>query len=611
MSARRARSGPGRRRRLHRRALRDGAASASCAFIAGNPGTLGFGPAGSAGNCFVASTTTCLQQTNPNALLFTAPVAQFGGGAGIFTGYRAYGSGGGGPAGGAPGRALRRVPCGEQDCSGVSGGGGAVNGQGGKAGASRPTTARPAPAGRRSARASRPASRRPAWAAAAAAASAARPRRTSPSLMTFQTGSGGGGGSADYLNRPVFGGTSGGGGGGGALKLSSPVSITVSATASSSPTAASGGDARIGTAADANCDPQPGAAGGGGSGGVIYLAAPSLTVAAGGNVSAAGGGGGAGSEFATGGGGGNGGLGRIRLSVNPGCTLGGQLHPAARVRLHARQQGRLHVRRRVPELIAARSPPSPASLPLAIPCGPPHAPLGAVGVRMPVQPAQRARSVAASILLAAAPLPDLSLVLLPSPPDAGTLAQATPAPASSSVPEGAARIARALHLDPSAVAGLALGAGALWALGPASPPASPRATCAPNAVGFALAGTGALGVSRARGSRLRLLASRTCASSSWSARAAAASSSPRGSDLQRLPCFPGKRPDRPAAVFRSPASSAIVPPVQPSPRRLRALITPPLLALALASPAYAQPKAAARRPRPRPPRRRPRRRPRR
>ena len=33
--------------------------------------------------------------------------------------------------------------------------------------------------------------------------------------------------------------------------------------------------------------------------------------------------------------------------------------------------------------------------------------------------------------------------------------------------------------------------------------------------------------------------------------------------------------------------------MQPSPRRLRALITPPLLALALASPAYAQPKPAA------------------
>ncbi len=119
---------------------------------------------------------------------------------------------------------------------------------------------------------------------------------------------------------------------------------------------------------------------------------------------------------------------------------------------------------------------------------------------MPVQPAPRARSIAASLVLAAAPLPDFSLLLLPSTPDAATLALAEPAPEATlppeavPVPERTARIARALHLDPSAIAGLALGAGALWAVGPDFPPPDPRATCVPNAVGFALAGTGALGV---------------------------------------------------------------------------------------------------------------------
>ena len=108
-------------------------ASASCAWVAGNPGLRGFAIQGSTGNCTVL-TTCILSQTDPNApLLFTSPWVAYGGGAGVFTGYRAYGSGGGGIAGGAPGALCAAYP-GEQDCSGVSGGGGAVDGQGGQAG---------------------------------------------------------------------------------------------------------------------------------------------------------------------------------------------------------------------------------------------------------------------------------------------------------------------------------------------------------------------------------------------------------------------------------------------------------------------------------------------
>ena len=145
-------------------------------------------------------------------------------------------------------------------------------------------------------------------------------------FTTFRTGSSGGGGSADYLNRPVFGGTSGGGGGGGALRLSSLVSITINGQVLAN--GGAGGDAFIGNGANANCDPQPGAAGGGGSGGLIYIAAPTVTVGNAATISATGGPGGAESLFATGGGGGDGGLGRVRLSVDPAsCMLAGSFNP--------------------------------------------------------------------------------------------------------------------------------------------------------------------------------------------------------------------------------------------------------------------------------------------
>ena len=298
--------------------------SSPCAFVAGNGGSLGYALAGTAGTCPIASTTTCIQQSDPASLLFTSPLATYGGGGGVFTGYRAYGAGGGGPAGGAPG-GLGAAYSGEEDCSGVSGGGGAVNGQGGAgtgvygggAGSIGETQCAGLYAGVP-----------PAYVGGGGGGSiGAAAIADLPVASTFQTGSAGGGGSADYLNRPVFGGTSGGGGGGGALMITSTSSITITGQVLAN--GGVGGDAVIGIGSDADCNPQPGAAGGGGSGGVIYLSAPTLAVRSGAVVSAAGGAGGAGSEFATGGAGGAGGMGRIRLSLTgSGCsTLQGSFTP--------------------------------------------------------------------------------------------------------------------------------------------------------------------------------------------------------------------------------------------------------------------------------------------
>ena len=301
--------------------------SVECAFVSGNPGLLGMGIQGSSGTCPIISSTFCTQQYDSVSLLWTSPIAQFGGGAGVFTGYRAYGSGGGGPAGGAPGALCAPYISieNEQDCTGVSGGGGAVDGNGGYAGIvyyngsdgiGGQTQCPGVYAG------ISPACVGGGGGGSIGAAAAA----DLGVFNTFQTGSGGGGGSADYLNRPVYGGTSGGGGGGGALRLTSASTITVNGQilANGGP----GGDAYIGNGFIANCDPQPGAAGGGGSGGVIYLAAPTIAVAASATISATGGVGGLGSEFATGGAGGSGGPGRIRLSVTPNsCKLNGSFNP--------------------------------------------------------------------------------------------------------------------------------------------------------------------------------------------------------------------------------------------------------------------------------------------
>jgi len=297
-------------------------ASSACEFVAGNAGALGYAVAGTAGSCAVISSTTCITRNDPRAFIWAAAPAQFGGGAGVFTGYRAYGSGGGGPAGGAPG-ALGPAFNGESDCSGASGGGGAVSGAGGSGGGvydgQRGTL------GQTQCQGQNPGVP-PAYVGGGGGGSIGTAAANDLAVTTtFRTGSGGGGGSADYLDRPVFGGTSGGGGGGGALRLSSPVSITVGGHLLAN--GGTGGDAFIGSQAP-NCDPQPGAAGGGGSGGVVYLSSPVVTVKSGASVSAAGGAGGFGSLFATGGAGGNGGLGRIRVSATTAtCTLAGSFSP--------------------------------------------------------------------------------------------------------------------------------------------------------------------------------------------------------------------------------------------------------------------------------------------
>jgi hypothetical protein len=300
------------------------ALSAACQFVAGNPGSLGFAVSGSVGTCAVGSSTVCDTMGSATSLLFAAPPGEYGGGAGVFTGYRAYGSGGGGPAGGAPG-ALGAAYPGESDCSGASGGGGAENGAGGVGGGP-PYDGTPGVLGQTQC----PGISSDIPAAYVGGGGGGSIGETAASDLavttTFQTGSAGGGGSADYLNRPVFGGTSGGGGAGGALRLATPASITV--TGQLFANGGIGADSVIGTPAP-DCNPQPGAAGGGGSGGVIYLSAPTISVTSAATISAAGGAGGAQSEFATGGAGGAGGLGRLRISVTPGtCSITGALTPA-------------------------------------------------------------------------------------------------------------------------------------------------------------------------------------------------------------------------------------------------------------------------------------------
>ena len=295
--------------------------SAACAFVTGNGGSNGSGPAGTIGNC-PAGPTAC-GATMP--LLFAASPANFGGGAGVFTGYRAYGSGGGGPAGGAPGALGPAFP-GEQDCTGASGGGGATNGHGGMA-TGAPFDGADGTLGQTQCAPQAPAVTSAFVGGGGGGSIGLAAASDLPVAATFQTGSGGGGGSADYLDRPVFGGTSGGGGGGGALRLTTSTTIVVNGQLLAN--GGDGADAYIGNGATANCDPQPGAAGGGGSGGIIYLQAPSITVGAAASVSAAGGAGGQASAFATGGSGGKGGLGRIRLSMMqaPFCALSGTFNP--------------------------------------------------------------------------------------------------------------------------------------------------------------------------------------------------------------------------------------------------------------------------------------------
>lgn len=119
-----------------------------------------------------------------------------------------------------------------------------------------------------------------------------------PMATTFRTGSGGG----------ASGGFGGGGGGGGALRIVASERLVLSATARVMTRGGDGGGGEY-----------PPAAGGGGSGGAIWLGAPDLRIDEGAVVSANGGNLGRYGE---------GGLGRIRLSVDPRhCALAGTFSP--------------------------------------------------------------------------------------------------------------------------------------------------------------------------------------------------------------------------------------------------------------------------------------------
>ncbi|MEZ4409823.1 MAG: hypothetical protein R3A52_25625 [Polyangiales bacterium] len=297
----------------------------ACEWTAGVPGGNGRGFVGSTGTCRVGSNTACITD-NTTQLIFASPAAVYGGGGGVFTGYRAYGGGGGGFAGGGPG-ALGAAYPGQSDCAGATGGGGAATGQGGRAGAGLAVyNGGDGALGQTQCPGVRPGI--PAsWVGGGGGGSIGAAAASDLAVSTtFYPGSGGGGGSADYLNRPAFGGTSGGGGGGGALRVWSETIITINGSVLAN--GGDGGDAYIGTSGMAGCDPQPGAAGGGGSGGVIFLRAPRLVVSSRARVSAAGGRGGAASLYATGGRGGAGGVGRIRVSATPSsCSLLGSFNP--------------------------------------------------------------------------------------------------------------------------------------------------------------------------------------------------------------------------------------------------------------------------------------------
>lgn len=307
--------------------LRSAPLSPACEWVAGISGSNGPMVPGSTGTCRVGSNGMCITD-GTTRLMMAAPAAQFGGGSGVFSGYRAYGAGGGGHAGGGPGN-LGALFMGQLGCTGVTGGGGTALGSGGRAAVMGPLAVyngRDGVLGQTQCPGARPGIPA-AWVGGGGGGSIGTAAANDLAIgSTFYPGSGGGGGSADYLNRPAFGGTSGGGGGGGALRLWTTASITITGRLLAN--GGDGGDAYIGTNMAAGCDPQPGAAGGGGSGGVIFLRAPTVTVAASARVLAVGGAGGFGSLYASGGGGGAGGLGRVRISANPArCLLSGMINP--------------------------------------------------------------------------------------------------------------------------------------------------------------------------------------------------------------------------------------------------------------------------------------------
>ena len=173
----------------------------SCQFISGNPGPNGSGAMGSNGSCVVISATACLTDTDPQSSIWTSAVAQYGGGAGVFTGFRAYGSGGGGSAGGAPGALGAPYP-GEMDCSGVSGGGGASNGQGGSS-SNAVYNGAPGVLGTTQCAGTMAGVPPHSYGGGGGGSIGAQAASDLAVSSTFYPGSGGGGGSADYLDRPA------------------------------------------------------------------------------------------------------------------------------------------------------------------------------------------------------------------------------------------------------------------------------------------------------------------------------------------------------------------------------------------------------------------------
>lgn len=243
-----------------------------------------------------------------------APGAAFGGGAGAVWG--GGGGGGGGHAGGGGG--------GGGTYGGTGGGGGATLGEvGGSGGMSVIVGSRAHGTAGAGGRAPGPyaggdgseatlCETGGSWAAGAGGGSIGRTAAEDPTVSgTLRAGSGGGGGGSHALGGSGSHGGAGGGGGGGAIRLSSPMAITIASTGR---LVADGGDGGSVPTAD-----EESGAGGGGSGGVVALHAPSVTID--GRISATGG---AGGTNPCGGNGGAGGVGRVRLSVEPArCMVGG------------------------------------------------------------------------------------------------------------------------------------------------------------------------------------------------------------------------------------------------------------------------------------------------
>jgi len=243
-----------------------------------------------------------------------APGGMFGGGAGAVWG--GGGGGGGGPAGGGGG--------GGGTYGGTGGAGGAASGEvGGLGGMSVIVGSRAHGTAGGGGRApgsyaggdgaeSTLCETSGSWAAGGGGGSIGRLAAEDPTVTaTLRAGSAGGGGGSHALGGSSSHGGGGGGGGGGAVRLSSPMAITISATGRVLAVGGPGGS--VPTAGEES------GAGGGGSGGVVALLAPSVTIE--GRLDARGG---AGGTNPCGANGGAGGFGRVRISVDPArCTIGG------------------------------------------------------------------------------------------------------------------------------------------------------------------------------------------------------------------------------------------------------------------------------------------------